>query len=85
MRESEAVVGAPADPTRRFKHETLAFLAGLVDVTGAVFYSVDRDLNAVDHAFHHVSTAPLRAEPPHRAHHRGGDAAAHARALAVLS
>ena len=39
---------------RSFGDETLAFLDGLVAVTGAVFYAVDRELNAVDHVFRHV-------------------------------
>lgn len=46
-------------PARGFKHETLAFLSGLVEVTGAVFYDVDRELNAVDHAFHRLGTERL--------------------------
>ena len=40
----------PGDPTGRIKVEALALLGDLVGVRGAVFYSVDRDLNAVDHA-----------------------------------
>jgi DNA-binding CsgD family transcriptional regulator len=52
-------VPARAAPAQRFKAETLAFLAGLVDVTGAVFYDVDRDLNAVDHALHRLDAERL--------------------------
>jgi len=46
-------------PARTFKHETLAFLAGLVEVSGAVFYDVDRELNAVGHALHRLGTDGL--------------------------
>ena len=39
----------PGDPAGRLKVDTLALLRDLVGVHGAVFYGVDRDLNAVDH------------------------------------
>jgi DNA-binding CsgD family transcriptional regulator len=48
-----------AESPRRFEHETLAFLGGLVDLSGAVFYSVDPDLNAVDHALRDVDPTLL--------------------------
>lgn len=56
---------ASLDSARRFKHETLAFLGGLVDLTGAVFYSVDAELNAVDHALYKVDPYLL----PEYVHH----------------
>ena len=40
----------PGDPAGRLKVDTLALLRDLVGVRGAVFYGVDRDLNAVGHA-----------------------------------
>jgi DNA-binding CsgD family transcriptional regulator len=40
----------PGDPAGRIKVDTLALLGELVGVRGGVFYSVDGDLNAVDHA-----------------------------------
>jgi DNA-binding CsgD family transcriptional regulator len=49
----------PDVSARRFKHETLAFLAGLVELTGAVFYDVDPSLNAVGHALHGLDAERL--------------------------
>jgi len=40
----------PGDPAGRLEVDTLALLRDLVGVRGAVFYGVDRDLNAVGHA-----------------------------------
>ncbi|SEL29947.1 helix-turn-helix transcriptional regulator [Rhodococcus maanshanensis] len=44
------------DDLARFKSEAMGFLAGLVPITGIVFYSVDTNLNPVDHAFHRIES-----------------------------
>lgn len=43
-----------ADDLARFKSEAMTFLAGLVPISGIVFYSVDANLDPVDHAFHRI-------------------------------
>ncbi len=42
------------DDLARYKSEAMELLAGLVPISGIVFYSVDTNLNPVDHAFHRI-------------------------------
>jgi DNA-binding CsgD family transcriptional regulator len=55
----------PGDPTGRIKVETLALLGDLIGVQGAVFYTVDGDLNAVDHALFGLTQDLLPAYVEH--------------------
>jgi DNA-binding CsgD family transcriptional regulator len=55
----------PGDPTGRIKVDALALLGDLVGVRGAVFYSVDHDLNAVDHALFGLTPELLPAYVEH--------------------
>ncbi len=56
-------MSTPSEPVaasaRCFERETLAFLGTLVAVGGAVFYGVDRELNAVDHVLHRLGSERL--------------------------
>ncbi|QBJ96827.1 LuxR family transcriptional regulator [Rhodococcus sp. ABRD24] len=44
------------DDLAQYKSEAMGFLSGLVPNSGIVFYTVDANLNPVDHAFHRIES-----------------------------